>query len=165
MKVVGRDFNSNKEGIYWMCECDCQKGVRVPKQRSIRQDKLLEGRTLSCGCLKLKQKTRGTRSTNTFEIDGDTCIGYTSKGEKFLFDLEDFDLIKSVSESWHFNDSGYVTARDIRETSEKYKNGRSKLVYMKDIVMHKQLGETVRYINFKDKNDNRKSNLKKGETK
>lgn len=160
LKVIGLDHNNKKHGIYWMCECKCQEHERVPKQRAIRQDKLLKGRTLSCGCLKLKQQTRSKYLTNKFDtVSEDYGIGYTSKGEKFYFDKEDLGKITSVSSSWSFNDSGYLGARDMRENAEKYPDGRRKLVYMKDIVMNKNNREVVKYINPKDKNDNRKSNL------
>lgn len=67
-----------------------------------------------------------------------------------------------VSTCWHFNDSGYVTARDMRESSERYQTtGRRRIVYLKDIVMGKQKGEQVKYVNYTVKNDNRKSNLMK----
>ena len=46
LKVIGLDHNNKKQGIYWMCECKYQEHERVPKQRAIPQDKLLEGRTL-----------------------------------------------------------------------------------------------------------------------
>ena len=31
-------------------------------------------------------------------IDGKTCVGYTSKNEKFTFDAEDLDIIKNFTE-------------------------------------------------------------------
>ena len=118
-----------------MCECKCEENKRVPKQRAIRQDKLLEGRTLSCGCLKLKQKTRGRCTTNKFDIVSEEYgIGCTAKGEKFYFDKEDLSKITSVSSSWSFNDGGYLCARDMRENAEKYSDGRKKLIYMKDYL-------------------------------
>lgn len=160
--VVGRDYNNKKIGIYWMCICVCQMHERVPKQRSIRQDKLLEGRTLSCGCKKLEQKTRGIHSTNHFDLISNTYgIGYTAKNEKFIFDKEDYGKIISISKSWHFNDGGYLEARDMRPDAEKYENGRRKIVYMKDIVMNKRNGKIVRFKDIKRKFDIRKSNLKK----
>lgn len=162
LKVIGLDYNNKNHGIYWMCECKCQEHERVPKQIPRRQDKLLEGRTLSCGCLKKKQKTRSKHLTNKFDtVSEDFGIGYTSKGEKFYFDKEDLCKITSVSSCWHFNDSGYLCARDMRDNAEKYSNGRRKLVYMKHIIMDKKDGEVVKYVNPNNKNDNRKANLKK----
>lgn len=143
-----------------MCECKCQEKERVPKQRPIRQDKLLEGRTLSCGCLKLKQETRGKHKTNRFDIESkEYGVGYTYDREMFFFDKEDFNKIIEVSSSWNINDGGYLAARDNREDSDRYSNGRKKLVYLKDIVINKNENEIVKYRNPKDKNDNRKSNL------
>lgn len=161
LTVVGIDGNNHKSGTYWMCICDCQNNERVPKQRSIRQDKLLEGKTLSCGCLKKEQKTRGKRKTNIFDLTSsdEYAIGYTFKGERFIFDKEDFDLIKTVSECWHFNDGGYLEARDKRGNN-LYKNNKKKMVYMKDIVMNKKEGEIVKFVT-KDKSNMCKNNLLK----
>lgn len=166
LEVVGLDTNNKNKGIYWMCICDCQRNERVPKQRSIRQDKLLEGRTKSCGCLKRKQETRSKRITNCFDtISCDYGIGTTSKGEKFYFDKEDLGRISSVSSSWSFNDAGYLEARDMRDCAEKYSNnGRRKMVKLKDIIMNKQPNEIIKYINPKNKFDNRKTNLRKIKT-
>lgn len=162
LKVVGLDGNNKKPGVYWMCECECQKNERVPKQRPIRQDKLLNGKTLSCGCLKTKQRTRGLHKTNSFVFIKNYVIGRTSKGEEFYFDKEDYNLVTSVSTCWHFNDGGYLAARDKRSTAKRYNTtGARKLVYLKDVIMQKQEGEQVKYINYTAKNDNRKSNLMK----
>lgn len=145
-----------------MCECKCQEHERVPKQRAIRQDKLLEGRTLSCGCLKQKQETRSKHITNKFDtVSEEYGIGYTSKGEKFYFDKEDLGKITSISSSWSINDAGYLGARDMRESKGSYSDGRRKFIKLKDVVMDKQVGERVKYINPNNKNDNRKSNLVK----
>lgn len=46
------------------------------------------------------------KSLNTFEFTSDTCIGYTRKGERFLVDLDKFDLIKDYT--WYMNSDGYV---------------------------------------------------------
>ena len=160
LEVVGLDTNSKNQGIYWMCICDCQRKERVPKQRSIRQDKLLAGKTKSCGCLKLKQKTRSKKITNCFDtISNNYGIGTTANGEKFYFDKEDLGKITSVSSSWNVNDAGYLEARDMRDCAERYSNGRRQMVKIKDIIMDKQPNEIVKYINPKHKYDNRKSNL------
>lgn len=130
---------------------------------SIRQDKLLEGRTLSCGYNKDLQQTRSKHNTNKFVLDGKYGIGYTYKGEKFYFDLEDYEKIIAVSQAWSFNDSGYLGARDMRDGALRYKNGRRKFVYLKDIIMNKEDGQTVVFIDKKKKYDCRKNNLIKSE--
>lgn len=164
LKVIRKNEEDKRQGTYWLCECSCPECTkrRIPKLVSIRQDKLLEGRTKSCGYNKDLQETRGAKNTNKFEVNQDYCVGYTYKGEKFYFDTSDYDLVTGVSTCWHFNDSGYVTARDMRESSGRYQTtGRRRIVYLKDIVMGKQKGEQVKYVNYTAKNDNRKSNLMK----
>lgn len=159
LQVVGRDYNNKKSGIYWMCICDCQLKERVPKQRSIRQDKLLEGRTTSCGCCKLNQKTRGSQNTNKFDLDSEEYgIGYTYDREKFIFDKEDYDKIVKISTCWNFNDGGYLQTRD-KSNPERYPNNKRKMVKLKDVIMDKIENHEIVKYKTKNKNDNRKSNL------
>lgn len=42
---------------------------------------------------------------NTYDLSGEYGIGYTTKGEEFWFDLEDYDKIKSIY-------SGHPLAKD-----------------------------------------------------
>ena len=81
-------------------------------------------------------------------IDGKTCVGYTSKNEKFTFDAEDLDIIKKYC--WFCNDNGYLISK---------LNGVT--VYMSRLLMNcpndKQY--EVDHINH-DIKDNRKSNLR-----
>lgn len=44
--VVEREYKRTKEGIYWLCKCDCGNEVAVLGQR------LRMGATRSCGCLR-----------------------------------------------------------------------------------------------------------------
>lgn len=162
LEVIGLNENDQRKGIYWTCKCYCPECTkrRNSKLVSIRQDKLVNGRTRSCGYNKDLQETRNNKKTNKFEVAENYCIGYTYRNEKFYFDKEDYDLVTSVSQCWSFNDSGYVAARDMRDNAERYNTtGRRKLVYLKDIVMKKNAGEKVKYVNTSAKYDNRKSNL------
>lgn len=43
---------------------------------------------------------------NTYNLLGEYGIGYTSKGEEFWFDLEDYDKIKDYN--WYIDTKGYV---------------------------------------------------------
>lgn len=43
---------------------------------------------------------------NQYDLSGEYGIGYTSKGEPFYFDIEDYDKIKN--HCWHINSKGYV---------------------------------------------------------
>ena len=163
LEVICKNENDERAGVYWFCKCSCPEcsKSRNPKIVSVRQDKLRAGRTLSCGYNKELQKTRGSKNTNKFKLFKNYYIGYTAKSELFYFDKEDYDLVTSVSTSWFINDGGYVSARDMRESSERYKNGKRKVVRLKDVIMNKQSGERVEYIDKSSKYDNRKSNLKK----
>lgn len=165
LEVISKSEKDERSGTYWTCKCHCPECTkrRTIKYVSIRQDKLLEGRTLSCGYQKDLQKTRAKKETNSFKNNTEYYIGYTYKGEEFWFDLEDYELVTTVSKSWFFNDGGYLIARDMRDNAPKYKDGRRKIVHLKDVVMNKQHGEKVFYIDNKSKYDNRKSNLKKQE--
>lgn len=84
----------DKSGKYkdsqWLCQCDCGNQVVV------RKSSLTTGCTQSCGCLK---------KYNTYDLSGDCGIGYTSKGDKFYFDLDDYNLIKDYC--W-FSSHGYI---------------------------------------------------------
>ena len=163
LEVICKNEEDERKGIYWLCKCHCPEcsKSRNPKIVSVRQDKLKVGNTLSCGYNKELQRTRGCKDTNKFKLYKNYYIGYTSKGDMFYFDKEDYDLVVSVSRSWLFNDCGYLIARDTRKDAERYSNGKKKVVYLKDIVLDKKTGEKVEYIDKSSKYDNRKSNLKK----
>jgi len=46
------------------------------------------------------------RNVNTYNLSGEYGIGYTSKGEPFLFDLEDYEKISVYN--WYLNQNGYI---------------------------------------------------------
>ena len=46
------------------------------------------------------------RKPNKYNLSGECGIGYTSNGEEFYFDLEDYDKIKNYT--WFINSRGYV---------------------------------------------------------
>lgn len=49
--------------------------------------------------------TNTFKKYNTYDLSGEFGKGYTSKGEEFYFDLEDYELIKN--HNWHESDNGY----------------------------------------------------------
>lgn len=163
LEVISRNREDKRIGIYWLCKCHCPECTkrRNKKLISVRQDKLLEERTLSCGYNKDLQQTRGNFNTNTFVSENGYYVGYTYKGDKYYFDKEDFGIVTEVSTSWFINDAGYVCARDMRENAKRYKDGRRQNVKLKDVLMNKKPGEKVVYVNPNMKYDNRKNNLKK----
>lgn len=82
---------------------------------------------------------------NKYDLSGEFGIGYTSKGEEFYFDLEDYDKIKDYC--WSISSIGYVVSRE-------YITG-------KKICMHKILVD-YKIVDHKNRirHDNRKDNLR-----
>lgn len=90
---------------------------------------------------------------NDYEVQEDYVIMYTSKGEMFLIDLEDFEKVRKYC--WHFNKQGYVRAKD--------KNGHrtNKHILLHRFVMGFPKGMLIDHIHGKkSRYDNRKSNLR-----
>jgi hypothetical protein len=108
---IGKTFNdltilefshSNEHGNYVKCRCICGN-TTTPKFSDV-----INNQTKSCGCLQVKRtiNNKYRKKYNTYNLEGEYGIGYTSKGEEFYFDLEDYDKIKE--HCWYINDSGYV---------------------------------------------------------
>lgn len=85
-----------------MCECECKNRIIVTTSQ------LTQHHTLSCGCLQRERASKANRKNNIYDLSGEYGIGYTTKGEEFWFDLEDYDKIKDYC--WYFS-HGYVMSR------------------------------------------------------
>lgn len=86
---------------------------------------------------------------NEYDLTGDYGVGYTSNGEEFYFDLEDYVKIKDIC--WHKNNNGYL--HGVSKTGEK--------VYFHRLIMNFPEDHFVDHINGKtSRHDNRKSNLR-----
>lgn len=82
---------------------------------------------------------------NRYDLSGEYGIGYTSKGEEFYFDLEDYDKIKDYT--WYINKNGYVIKSNPSERLHRIiMNVSDNNIYV-DHIHHK-------------KYDNRKSELR-----
>lgn len=139
----------NPKGFHfsqWLCQCECGQTTIT------RGAHLIDGTTQSCGCLK-KQKLNNRKLNNKFDLNGDFGIGYTTKGEEFWFDKEDYYLICEYC--WRYDKKGYVVA---------YDKNTKKVVKLHRLVM----GVTDKKIKIDHKShpprnehkyDNRKSNL------
>ena len=138
---------SGKHEAMWLCQCSC--GSQPIK---VMQTKLKSGHTLSCGCLQHEMSVQSGLATtnlipnqkkfNEYNLSGEYGVGYTSKGEEFYFDLDDYDKIKDYC--WHITKNGYVAS-----------NG----VYLHVLIMRPKDGEIVDHIKHK-KYDNRKSEMR-----
>ena len=144
-KMIGQRFGyltvvefsevKNKRS-YFKCQCDCGNVTYVPIS------KLKSGHTRSCGCLQKKIVSLINKRYNDFDLSGDYGIGYTSKGDQFLFDKEDYDKIKNYC--WYITSAGYVCS-----------NGE----LLHRLVMDAKTGYDVDHINHNPL-DCRKNNLR-----
>lgn len=138
--VSGKTKNRN---LIWHCVCECGNEIDVST------GSLSSGNTKSCGCLhkdSLREYGKSHRKLNKYDLSGEYGIGYTSKGETFLFDKEDYNLIKPYT--WHLNPDGYVISMPF-----------GKQIRMHILIMNSPEGKDVDHINH-DVADNRKHNLR-----
>lgn len=141
-------FLNGKKAAQWLCKCDCGNYITV------LGNNLTRNHTRSCGCLQ-REKAAGTckghKKYNTYDLSGEYGIGYTSKGEEFYFDLEDYDKIKDFC--WYINNQGYVATRH---------QSKNSMVQMHRLIMGFPSAEFVvdHKRGNKTKHDNRKENLR-----
>lgn len=91
--------SKGKHRTQWLCKCDCGN-------KKIVLGENLGKTTYSCGCFNKEVSSIRMRKFNAYDLSGEYGIGYTSKGEEFYFDLEDYDKIKDCY--WYKNDQGYL---------------------------------------------------------
>lgn len=152
LRQAEEDYISPKSGKHfaqWWVQCDCGSDPYITKD-------VKYGKIKSCGCLQsestiLRNKER--RKQNQYDLSGEYGIGYTSKGEEFWFDLEDYDKIKNYC--WYYSNRGYVVTGIDKKT-----------VMLHDIIMDKKdndnriVDHIVHPPKPEHKIDNRKQNLR-----
>lgn len=84
---------------------------------------------------------------NEYEIQGNCVIMYTSKGEPFYVDIEDYDKVKDIY--WHIDKDGYVKG--------KY-NGSDVRIHR--VIMGYPDCSVDHIHGEQSRNDNRKENLR-----
>lgn len=137
-----------KNGIHianWHCVCDC--GKEVNRTGTYMRSKRFSGGCGNCS-FSLNKKT-----VNTYEIKSNYVIGYTSKNEKFYFDIDDYEKVKQYS--WIFTQLGYVST-NIKHKQvflHNYIMGKPEKGYVVDHIGHLEDGSPTKY-------DNRKVNLR-----
>lgn len=153
----------------WKCLCDCQlnlpeidrKYTYTTASNLYRGISNKKGGTSSCGCYKSEVNQiigKNNKRHNKYDLSGEYGIGYTSQGDVFYFDLEDYKYIKDYC--WNTHTGGYIRA--YYHTSE-LDNSKQKRSY---IMIHQLLsgiygyGKEPDHINGKPW-DNRKQNLRK----
>lgn len=133
----------------WLCKCNCEYGNEI----IVAGGKLTKKNgTKSCGCLQKEKASeigKKNKKYNTYDLSGEYGIGYTSKGEEFWFDLEDYDLIKYYC--WHIDANGYVVTCKTDDKQYVYMHRFILGIFDDDLE--------VDHIHH-NKNDNRKSKLR-----
>lgn len=144
-RVENRILPSGQKRSQWLCKCDCGNYATVLGYM------LTSGKTQSCGCLHDEAFAKARKKYNTYDLSGEYGVGYTTKGDEFYFDLEDYNKIKDYC--WTIRNNEYVTA--YCPTT------------MNHILLHRLIMDCDNnnlYIDHihgnKTKNDNRKSNLR-----
>lgn len=93
----------------WKCTCCCDGKEIITSGASLKNK-----RTLSCGCLQKEKAAKYLRKMSTkynkIDCSGEFCIGYTSKGEEFWFDKDDYELVSQYC--WSYDDCGYLQANN-----------------------------------------------------
>ena len=146
-RVENHIFPSGKQKSKWLCRCDCGNEVAV-----IGSNLIKDNGTKSCGCYAMEcSHMSKNKKYNTYDLTGEYGIGYITKGEKFYFDLEDYDKIKDYC--WFVGDEGYLKA---------YSPDLSRIVSIHRIITGlSDLSYDIDHKNGKlSRNDNRKSNLR-----
>lgn len=141
--------NTGQKAAAWMCECSCKNKTR----KAVVGSQLKNNTSKSCGCLKKEKVSKKNKKYNTYDLSGEYGIGYTSKGEEFYFDLEDYDLIKDYC--WYKDKDGYLATND-------YRTGKKKRLSLHRLIMGEpELPCDIDHIHGKStRHDNRKSNLR-----
>lgn len=136
-----------KREARWLCECECGNKNKIVARTSDLKSK----NTKSCGCLHkefMNNNNPAIRLYNTYDLSGEYGIGYTTNGEEFYFDLEDYDKIKDYT--WYIDNDGYVKACELKQH--------------KNVLLHRLILSypncLIDHISHK-KFDNRKTNLRK----
>ncbi|MBQ3023020.1 MAG: hypothetical protein IJD91_06880 [Clostridia bacterium] len=99
----------NPQGVHvaqWLCQCSCGSNPVVKLGVALKS-----GKTKSCGCLQKEMTSKAKRNNHIYDLESqEYAIGYTSKGEPFWFDKEDYQLVSRYS-GWYYS-NGYVIRKD-----------------------------------------------------
>lgn len=141
LTVIKRVENNKWGNHQYLCKCECGN------EKIIRSGNLKSGDIKSCGCLAKEKASKNFKKYNTYDLSNEYGIGYTSKGEEFYFDLEDYNKIKNYC--WYKNIDGYLISH----------LDKNNLLWMHRLVMNCPDDMEVDH-EFHDKWDNRKEFLR-----
>ena len=147
-RAPDRIVPSGQHKSMWWCKCSCGN----PELKSVDAYSLTHHRTESCGCIQKEVARARLKKSNTYDLSGEYGIGYTSKGELFFFDLEDYDKIKDYT--W-FIGTGRIEGYVVSGTKNR------KRTLMHRLIMNYDGPCDIDHIHGNEtRNDNRKCNLR-----
>ena len=115
----------------------------------VQLSNLRNGNTTSCGCVRKEKTKERMRKYNTYDLETyEYGVGYTTKGEEFYFDKEDYQKIKEYT--WYLDKDGYVIT---------YEANTGKQIKFHRLIMNASEGMDIDH-RFHKVNDNRKSQLR-----
>lgn len=140
----------------WLCKCECGKELIVVGYHLKEKNKIK-----SCGCYSKTRIIEFNKKYNIYDMDSfEYGVGYTSKGEEFWFDKEDYDLIQPFY--WYYSTQGYLHAANPKE--DPYSLGVTTVAFHRLVMNAYGLDKDIDHIVHPDRNgnkiDNRKSNLR-----
>jgi hypothetical protein len=125
-------YDRDKHGhCRWLCKCECNG---LHSETVVQSSNLIRGLTTSC-----------RKCNSYYEHPDGYMVGVTAKGEEFLFDKEDFDLVKQYV--WHISGEDYVVHKD------------KDSIMMHRLIMSPPSDMDVDHI-FGKRKDNRRSELR-----
>lgn len=145
--------NGVHESKWWVI-CNCGKSDKF----TVRYGHLTSRNTRSCGCLAIESKIKNGQNKkkyNTYDLSGEYGIGYTSNGEEFWFDKEDYDKIKNYC--WYYSD-GYLYTNITVGKGEQDRMSFHRLIM--NFPENKEVDHILHPPKDRNKFDNRKSNLR-----
>ena len=143
LTVIEKTDERKNHCVVWKCQCDCGNITYVGG------DLLRSGKTRSCGCLAREITSERSIKQNIYDLNTYSYgVGYTTKGEPFYFDLEDYEIIKDYC--WRLRPDGYVDA--VVRGDAKHR------ILMHNLIMGRRF---IDHIGGREtRNDNRKENLR-----
>jgi hypothetical protein len=135
--------------IRWLCQCSCGSNKTIIADAG----NIRFGTTKSCGCIrseKVAERSRSRHKINTYNLDGEYGIGFTSNtNREFYFDLNKYDIIKDYCWCERIEKSGYSSLIAWDKENER-------MIKMTDLLGFKNYD----HIN-RNSLDNRECNLRK----